>query len=616
MPMVKKKNDDRKKMALRDQMNIVVAGHVDHGKSTVIGRLMADTGSLPEGKLEQVREMCERNARPFEYAFLLDALKNEQAQGITIDTARCFFRTERRNYIINDAPGHIEFLKNMITGAARAECALLVIDADEGIQENSRRHGYMISMLGIRQIAVLINKMDLKDYDEAVFDEISKGYSCFLGRLDVHPTCFIPVSARDGENIATRSDRMSWYHGPTVLEQVDAFEKPASSAESIFRMPVQDIYKFTQAEDDRRIIAGTIESGRISPGDDVTFYPSGKSTSVACIEGFNTAQRSSVESPWATGFTMETQIYIKPGELMCRTDDPSPVIGRRFRANMFWLGRLPMVQGKHYKLKIGAAHVSAQLADVISVLDASDLKTVEGKTEIERHDVAECVIELSHPVAFDTRSLNEETSRFVIVDEYEIAGAGIIFEPVGEENSLLRGDIRQRESQWETSLISSTERTDRYGHGGMLVVFVGRFRSGKRNLAKHVERVLFGTGKKTYYFGLTNLTNVFDVLDKNQDRHSSEHDRALDKLGDLTRLLTDAGLIILTCLTDVDDFDMEKLRQLNAPKRMLVITMGDNRFNNFGPDLELPENPDDHEAAAERVIDVIVKNEVSSNFSI
>jgi bifunctional enzyme CysN/CysC len=608
--------ETEKKTALRDQMNIVVAGHVDHGKSTVIGRLMADTGSLPEGKLEQVKAMCERNARPFEFAFLLDALKNEQAQGITIDTARCFFKTARRNYIINDAPGHIEFLKNMITGAARAECALLVIDAHEGIQENSRRHGYMISMLGIRQIAVLVNKMDLKDYDEAVFSDISRNYAAFLDRLEVHPACFIPVSAREGDNIASRSGRMSWFQGPTVLEQVDLFEEPSSSVESIFRMPVQDIYKFTQDEDDRRIISGTIESGRIHAGDEITFYPSGKSTSIRSIEGFNTPAKSSIESSWAAGFTMDTQIYIKPGDLMCHKDDPAPNIGRRFRANMFWMGRLPMVREKHYKLKIGATRVSAQLADVISVLDASELNTVEGKGQVERHDVAECIIETAHPVAFDTRTLNEETSRFVIVDEYEIAGAGIILEQVGEEESLLRDDIRQRESRWETGQISSTERTDRYGHAGMLVLFVGRLLSGKRKLAKQVERMLFEAGGKTYYFGITNLTESFEVLDRQQHHHTFEHDRALDHLGELTRLLTDAGLIILTCLTDVDDFDMEKLRQLNAPKKMLVVTMGDYPFNSFKPDLELPENPVGDKTAAEQVIGIIDRNEVSFNFSI
>ena len=247
-------------------MPIVIVGHVDHGKSTVIGRLMADTNSLPEGKLEQVKAMCARNARPFEYAFLLDALKNEQAQGITIDTARCFFNTSKRHYIINDAPGHIEFLKNMVTGAARAEAALLVIDAGEGVQENSKRHGYMVSMLGLKQLAVLVNKMDLVDYSEAKFEAIKSEYLAFLEKLGVHPSAFIPVSAREGVNIAAGSQKeMPWYKGLTVLEQVDAFEKVRGDETKPFRLPVQDIYKFTAAGDDRRIVAGTVSTGPSPP---------------------------------------------------------------------------------------------------------------------------------------------------------------------------------------------------------------------------------------------------------------------------------------------------------------------------------------------------------------
>jgi bifunctional enzyme CysN/CysC len=209
----------------RQQMNIVIVGHVDHGKSTVIGRLLADTGSLPDGKIEQVRENCKRNSKPFEYAFLLDALKDEQAQGITIDTARVFFSTKTRDYIILDAPGHIEFLKNMVTGASRAEAALLVIDADEGVQENSRRHGYMISMLGIKQIAVVINKMDLVDYNQDVFDKIVTEYTAFLNEINIDPVTFIPVSGMQGDNIAKLSKKTPWYKKETVLEILEKLKK-------------------------------------------------------------------------------------------------------------------------------------------------------------------------------------------------------------------------------------------------------------------------------------------------------------------------------------------------------------------------------------------------------
>src|SRR5215211_5787240 len=292
------------------RMNIVIVGHVDHGKSTVIGRLLADTHSLPEGKLEQIRAQCELNSKPFEYAFLLDALKDEQAQGITIDAARVFFKSAVRPYLILDAPGHIEFLKNMITGAARAEAALLVIDAAEGVQENSRRHGYMVSMLGVRQLAVVVNKMDLVNWDRAVYDRIVKEYGAFLEQVGIRPSGFVPVSGRGGDNIAERSANLSWYDGPTVLGALDAFHSEPAPVSQPFRMPVQDVYKFTKQGDDRRIVAGTIDSGSVSVGDTMIFYPSGKKSRVKSIEAFNRSSLTKVEAGWAVGLTLQEQIYI------------------------------------------------------------------------------------------------------------------------------------------------------------------------------------------------------------------------------------------------------------------------------------------------------------------
>jgi bifunctional enzyme CysN/CysC len=200
-----------------EHMNIVIVGHVDHGKSTIIGRLLADTGSLPDGKLEQIKQLCRKNAKPFEYAFLLDALKDERSQVITIDTARSFFKTDKRKYIIIDAPGHIEFLKNMITGASRADAALLVIDAAEGVKENSRRHGYMLSMLGIKQICVLVNKMDNVSYSEKAYLKIVSEYDAFLNQIGIKAEGFIPVSGMEGDNIAKISSNMPWYKEDTVL---------------------------------------------------------------------------------------------------------------------------------------------------------------------------------------------------------------------------------------------------------------------------------------------------------------------------------------------------------------------------------------------------------------
>ena len=406
----------------RAQMNIVIVGHVDHGKSTVIGRLLADTGTLPQGKLEAIRESCRRNSKPFEYAFLLDALKDEQAQGITIDLARCFFKTAARDYIIIDAPGHIEFLKNMITGASRAESALLVIDADEGIKENSKRHGQMVSMLGVKQVTVLANKMDLVDFSEDIFEKLKADYTAFLAQINVTPVSFIPVSAREGDNIASVSERMAWYKGATVLEQLDQFTSDKELHEKPFRFPVQDIYKFTRSNDDRRIVAGTVAAGSVKVGDEVLFLPSGKQSAIQSVESFNTLPKHVASAGEASGFTLSTQIYVRPGELMVKPSEPQPEVGSRFRVNLFWVGRAPMIRQKEYKLKLGSARATVKLAEICNTLDASDLTYSKSKQQIDCRDVGECILETSRPIAFDTTSASETTGRFVIVDNYEIAG--------------------------------------------------------------------------------------------------------------------------------------------------------------------------------------------------
>ena len=364
----------------RTQMQIVVVGHVDHGKSTVVGRLLADTGSLPQGKLDAVRRECERTGKPFEYAFLLDALSDEQDQGITIDTARCFFKTARRDYIIIDAPGHIEFLKNMISGAARAEAAAaLIIDAKEGVRENSRRHGYILSMLGIRQVVVCVNKMDLVDHDEGLFRKIEAEYRGFLAGIGaVSPKQFIPVAAIAGENLAARSAKMPWYVGPTLLDTLDAFAKAPGKSEAPFRMPVQAVYKFTNAGDDRRIIAGRIEAGRVKVGDKVAFSPSNKSTTIKSIEGFNTPARSEIDAGWSTGFTLAEEIFVTRGEVMSHADRP-PLVSTRLRANVIWLGRRPFVQGRDYKLKLHTTATPVRIHKILKVIDASEIGGDLGK---------------------------------------------------------------------------------------------------------------------------------------------------------------------------------------------------------------------------------------------
>lgn len=554
----------------REQMSIVIVGHVDHGKSTVIGRLLADTGSLPEGKLEQVRQNCERNAKPFEYAFLLDALKDEQAQGITIDTARCFFKTEKRNYIIIDAPGHIEFLKNMITGAARAEAALLVIDAKEGVQENSRRHGYMLSLLGIGQIVVLVNKMDLVNYDQKVFEKNVAEYSAFLGQIQVKPITFVPISAREGDNLAFPSPRMPWYSGDHVLKLIDGLEKGKGQKEQPFRLPVQDIYKFTEAMDDRRIVAGTVETGSLKRGDEVIFLPSMKRAVIQSIEGFNEPLKDEIGAGYATGVTLSPQIYIKPGEIMCRSGESLPVVGNTFRAHLFWLSRYPMVSGKKYKLKLATQRATVYLKQINSVLDAAELTLDTQKTQIQRHDVADCILQTVKPIAYDLSREIAATGRFVIIDNYEIAGGGIITESISE-GDYLNEHVSQREVSWEKSNISPLERAARFGQRPKFIVITGTNDPVQVKVAKALEEKLFHGGYNVYYLTLSNL--LHGLIDSGIGNKDDEREESIRRLGELARIFTDAGLIFITNILGMDQYEIEILKALNQPNEILVIDL-------------------------------------------
>ena len=577
------------------RLSLVVGGHVDHGKSTIIGRLLADTGSLPEGKLEQVRANCERNSKPFEYAFLLDALKDEQAQGITIDAARVFFKTAQRPYIIIDAPGHIEFLRNLITGAARAEAALLVIDAKEGVQENSRRHGYMMAMLGIRQLVVLVNKMDLVNWERATFDRIVAEYQSFLGQLNVTPQGFIPVSGRDGENIARRSQHTPWYDGPTVLEALDRFRAEAPEADKPFRLSVQDVYKFTMDGDDRRIVAGTVETGRLKVGDEVVFYPSGKKSRVATIEAFNREPPQSSEAGEATGFTLAEQIYVARGELAGVAGQQRPQVATRLRASLFWLGREPMVKQKEYLLKVGAARVPVRVEEIQRVLNASTLQTDETKQKVDRHEVAELTLRTGRPIACDLAADIATTRRFVIVDDFEIRGGGIVRETLSDTLSSVRDKVLLRNYKWEPSNIPTERRAERYRQRPTLLLVTGERAEDRKGLAKVIEQRLFELGNVVYFLG---MGNVLYGVDADIARGAENRQEHLRRLAEVANLMLDAGVILVVSAAELTRQDVELIKTTVDPDRIQVVWAGDRKTTDVTPDLQLPD-PDSDEAVEE-----------------
>ena len=568
------------------RLHLVIAGHVDHGKSTLVGRLLADTNSLPAGKLDDIRALCDRTSKPFEYAFLIDALKDERAQGITIDAARVFFTTSTRHYIVIDAPGHIEFLKNLITGAARAEAALLVIDGQEGIQENSRRHATMLSMLGIRQLAVVVNKMDLAGYQQDRFDGVVATFRTFLTRLGVTAQTWIPVSARHGGNVVSRAPEMPWFTGPTVLEALEAFQPEPLAVDRPFRMPVQDVYKFTKFDDDRRIIAGTVDAGRARVGDELVFYPSGKRARVETIEAFHAPARREAAAGEATGFTVLPQVYTTRGELAARADEPAPLVTTRMRVSLFWLDHEPLTTDRDYLFKIGTARVPVRLEAIHTVIDASDLGETGEHRRVERHQVAECTLKVQRAVAFDLAADVATTGRFVLVHNYDIRGGGIIAAALPDRDESARSQVFIRNAKWTSSYVPAERRADRYGQRPTLVLVTGEAATDRKELARQLEAQLFDEGRHVYFLGMGNVLYGVDAdLPRGQEQRR-EHFR---RLAEVANLLLDAGLILIVSAAELTEDDLDVLKTSLPAELIYTVWVGDHITTNLRSDALLTD---------------------------
>jgi phosphoadenylyl-sulfate reductase (thioredoxin) len=408
----------------RPLVRIVIVGHVDHGKSTLIGRLLHETGSLPAGKLETISAVSDRRGMPFEWSFLLDALQTERDQGITLDTSQIRFRTPTRDIVLIDAPGHAEFLRNMVTGAAQADAALLVVDALEGVRDQTRRHIHLLHLLGITQLAVVINKMDRVGFDRARFLDIKAEITDQLSGLGLSAVAILPISARHGDGIAERTPALAWHTGPTVLQTLDQFAPAKPVADLPLRIPVQAVYKF----DDRRIIAGRIESGRLAVGDEVAVLPRGTMARVQSIEAWPAAadSRSAVtaQAGRSIGLTLDRQIFVERGDLIAAPEMPAAAMSR-LRARVFWLHQQPLRVGMSVGVRVGMAETSGKIELIENAVDPGELSPAAGET-IARNHIGEIEIALPQPIAADLHADNPRTGRLVLDHGGRIAGGGLI----------------------------------------------------------------------------------------------------------------------------------------------------------------------------------------------
>ena len=538
---------------MREQqpLKIVFVGHVDHGKSTLIGRILHDTGSLPEGKIEEIRKACEAEGMEFEFAFLLDALLEEQKQNVTIDTTEIPFRTVRRRYAIIDAPGHKEFLKNMITGASRANAAVLVIGADEGVREQSRRHAYLLTMLGINQIIVVVNKMDLIDYSEKRFREIEQEYRKFLQQLGLNALTFIPASAKQGENVARASMKMKWYRAANVLEALDLLEPQQRDVDLPLRFCVQDVYRF----DGRRIIAGRIETGKLRVGDELIFSPANKSSVVASIECWNAPSNGPAAAGDSIGITLSEQIFVERSYVASHQNE-TPIETNRFHADLFWITREPLRVGHFYDLRLATQQVKCQIVSIEQVIDSATLETKSDQRErLERNEIGRLTIQTRSPLVIDNYDRVPNLGRFVIVDDGKICGGGTIFGGVYTDRTV----AQSKNIFWTEEKITARERALRTGHRGAVIWLTGLSGAGKSTIAQSLERDLFHRGMHTY---VLDGDNIRHGLTSNLGFSPDDRMENIRRVSEVAKLMADAGTVVITAFISPYRMDRRRAREI------------------------------------------------------
>ncbi|MHC4364351.1 MAG: sulfate adenylyltransferase subunit 1 [Planctomycetota bacterium] len=404
-----------------DVLSFVIVGHVDHGKSTLIGRLLYDTDSLPPDKIEEIKKASVEQGKQTEFAYLLDHLEEERKQGVTIDTTQVFFKTDKRRYVIIDAPGHVEFVKNMITGASQAEAAVLIIDVAEGVKEQTRRHSYMLSLLGLHQAVVVLNKMDLVDFSEDRFTAVKQDVHNWLKSINIEPTLHIPISAILGENIASKSEKMPWYTGPTFLESLDTLQNKQPPEDKSLLFPVQDVYKI----EDKRINVGRVEAGRMKTGVEIKILPDGQTTRVNSIEKFLEETDTAVASE-SIGMTTADSVFLDRGNIVC-LPETVPAVTDEIPANIFWMSKRNFTAGEKLTIRCATQETSCKIQSINKRINSSTLEVIaENADIIQNLDVAEVVIKTKKPVAIKDFNDVQELGRFVLVRDENICAGGII----------------------------------------------------------------------------------------------------------------------------------------------------------------------------------------------
>ena len=534
-------------------INLVIAGHVDHGKSTLIGRLLHDTDSLTEGKMAAVTAMSERRGMPLEYAFLLDALQAERDQGITIDTTQVLFNSKKRSYLIIDAPGHKEFLKNMISGAAQADAGVVVIDVEEGIQEQSRRHCYLLRLLGLKEIIIVVNKMDLIEYSQRKFNRLKKQIVDYLSEIDLDCKAVVPISARDGEGLIDLSEKMPWYTEPNFIDTLDQLPEVNSTNDLPTRLPIQDVYKF----DERRIIAGRIESGTLKIGDELLFTPSNKRAAIESFEVWNAKdQKTKAIAGESVGIILNEEIFIERGHIASLSTD-APIETNVFRGKVFWIGNKPIIAGDRLKIKIGTAEHISEVQSIENKIDLSSLEAID-VDRLEKNDIGEVVFRTKSTVALDPFEKNHRTGRFVLINEYETVGGGIVsMQGYADQRGLY--DVTSENIMAVSSRVDINARVANNGHKGGIIWLTGLSGAGKSTIAIEAEHQLFLKG---YQVNVLDGDNIRFGLSADLGFSPEDRTENIRRIGEVAKLFAEAGILVITAFISPYKQDRDRIRAI------------------------------------------------------
>lgn len=607
----------------KELLRFITCGSVDDGKSTLIGRLLFESKMLFEDQLSAVEADSKKygtQGEEIDFALLVDGLAAEREQGITIDVAYRFFSTDKRKFIVADTPGHEQYTRNMVTGASTADAAILMVDARKGVLVQTRRHSFLMNLIGIRHLVVVVNKMDLVSYSEKVFKDIKEDYIQFAQKLGIKDITFIPMSAFKGDNITEPSERMPWYHGTTLMGYLETVQVDEERLQKQpFRMPVQWV---NRPDLDFRGFSGTLASGVVKPGDAIRVLPSGKTSRVQRIYSFDGDLQEAVAGESVT-LLLEDEIDISRGDLICKADEPAET-ANQFESTLVWMHDEPMLPGRPYLMKIGTQTLQASVSDIKYQVNVNTLEHTAAK-KLDLNGIGVCNLTLNKVIAFDPYEVNGDTGGFILIDRLTntTVGAGMLHFALRRSQNIHRQQLN----------VNKQARSELKHQKPGVLWFTGLSGAGKSTIANLVEKKLHQRGQHTY---LLDGDNVRHGL--NQDLGFTDADRVenIRRVAEVSKLMVDAGLLVITAFISPFQSERRLARELLEDGEFLEVFVDTplqvaeerdpkglykkarkgelKNFTGIDSDYEVPESPDVHldttrmneEAAADMVIQAMV----------